>query len=345
MDLAVRPDNEASAVALAQTYVPNEAGQNVMVSQVYETTDNGVTWTPIGVPIDPNVVLRTIDVAKGDPNRLYVSGTHAFASPKTASLFVSTDKGMTWTEKVFPAAQYDPSTELVYIAAVDPSDIDRVYVRSNGNVMGGQSRLTVVTSASTTAQFTTARIFEVEAAPYGEKLGELLGFALSADGQKVYIGSQQEGLWMASASDLKFTKRSSKSVQCLATRGSELWACSAPVDGFVAGVSTDDGANFTPKLRLVGDLTGPIACDPNPAGAACTTDQNSSQCGPAYAYFCSYYCPPEAGTTTTGDGKGAPPSTSCSVSLPGIWRCGGGAILAASLAIVGGAVRRRRKRR
>ena len=103
------------------------------------------------------------------------------------------------------------------------------YVRSNGNVMGGQSRLTVVTSASTTAQFTTARIFEVEAAPYGEKLGELLGFALSADGQKVCMGFPQEGLWMASASDLKFTKRSSKSVQCLATRGSELWACSAPV--------------------------------------------------------------------------------------------------------------------
>ena len=37
-------------------------------------------------------------------------------------------------------------------------------------------------------------------------------------------------------------------VQCLATRGDELWTCSAEVSGFVLGVSTDDGATFTAKL-------------------------------------------------------------------------------------------------
>ena len=126
--------------------------------------------------------------------------------------------------------------------------------------------------------FTTAQDFDVEAGPLGFT-GELLGFAISADGSKIYVGTKEEGLWMAQTSDLKFTKKRQFNVQCLATRGNELWACAPAVDGFVVGVSTDDGANFTTKLPLIGDLTGAIACKANPAGAACGQDANSSQCG------------------------------------------------------------------
>jgi hypothetical protein len=347
VDLAVRPDNPASAVAMTRAYVTTDAGQTTMLTQVYETLDNGATWTPVGVPIDPNFVAHTIDVAKGDANRLYVSGTYDFETPKTAALIVSTDKGTSWTPQVFPPAQYDPGPEeSIYIGAVDPSDIDRVYVRSNGNIMGGWSRLTVVTSASTTAKFTTARTFEVDAAKSGEMTGELLGFALSPDGQKVYAGSQEDGLWVAAASDLKFTKKSSVIVQCLATRGSELWACSAAKSGFVVGMSTDDGAHFTSKLRLVGSVTGPIECPANTAGAACGTDQNASQCGPAYAKLCNDAppCGPLEGGTT-GDDPKSPSSSTCGCSFVGACRCGGGAIVAGSLALVGAAVRRRRKRK
>ncbi len=362
VDIAVRPDNQASAVAITKSYSETDAGQDAVTSQVYETTDNGVTWTPIGNPIDPTAtfVVQTIDVVPGDANRLYVSGTRGYGTAKNASLYVSTDKGQTWKEQVFPAAQYDYNTEdSVYIAAIDPSNIDRVYLRSSGIVTGGRSRLTVVNSASTTPQFATAQIFEVEAGMSGEMTGELLGFALSSDGQKVYVGTKEDGLWEASASDLKFTKKSSIIVQCLATRGNELWACSAAVSGFVAGVSTDDGATFTAKLPLIGDLTGPIACAPNAAGAACSATQNSSQCGPAFQTFClQNTCGPAGdggtttptgdGGTTTGDDEGKPASQSssmCSVSFVGICRCWGGAMFAGSLAVLGVAARRRRKRR
>jgi len=354
-DIAVRPDNPASAVAITRQYMTTDAGAAVTLSQVFETTDNGTTWTAIGKPIDPSVVVQTIDVAKTDPNRLYVSGTRGYGALKTAMLWVSTDKGMTWSEKDLPSAQYDPTTEdSIYIGAIDPSNIDRLYIRSSGLTTGGQSRLTVVNGASTASpMFSTARIFEVEAGFAGEMTGELLGLALSADGSKIYVGTKEDGLWMASTSDLKFTKKSPIVVQCLATRGSELWACSAEVSGFIAGVSTDDGATFTPKLPLLGALTGPIACAPgsNEAGAACHTAQNSSQCGPAYNTFCSYYScgVPDCGT---GDNEGKPPppksssssSSSCDVSFAGICRCGGGAALAAAFAIAGVAVRRRRRR-
>jgi photosystem II stability/assembly factor-like uncharacterized protein len=351
-DVAVRPDNPASAVVITRQYMITDAGTVTTYSQAFETTDNGTTWTAIGVPIDPDVVVQTIDVAKGDPNRLYVSGTRGYGAMKTAVLYVSTDKGMNWSHRDLPSAQYDPTTEdSIYIGAIDPSNIDRVYIRSSGLTTGGQSRLTVVDGASTASPtFSTARIFEVEAAFTGGMTGELLGFALSADGSKIYVGSKEDGLWMASKSDLKFTKKSSIIVQCLATRGNELWACSAEVSGFIAGVSIDDGATFTPKLPCLGALTGPIACAPgsNEAGAACHTAQNSSQCGPAYENFCSYY---SCGINEcgTGDNEGKPPpspsksSSSCDVSFVGICRCGGGAVLAAAFAIAGVAVRRRRR--
>jgi photosystem II stability/assembly factor-like uncharacterized protein len=345
-DIAVRPDNPASAVAITRTYQLTDSAVENIYSQVFETTDNGMTWTAIGVPIDPAVTVTTIDVAKTDPNRLYVSGTRGFGSMKTASLFVSTDKGMTWTEQALPAAEFDPTTEdAIYIGAIDPTSADRVYIRSSGLVTGGRSRLTVFTRTPTPA-FSTADIFDVEAGFSGEITGELLGLALSTDGSKIYIGTKEEGLWTAATSDMKFTKKSSVIVQCLATRGNELWACSAEVSGFVAGVSTDDGATFTPKLPVLGALTGPIACaaSANDSGAACNTMQNSSQCGPAYATFCAYYgCgEPEGGT---GDEDSAPPARStsqCDVSLLG---GGGGAMLAGTVALFGIALQRRRKRR
>jgi photosystem II stability/assembly factor-like uncharacterized protein len=352
VDIAVRPDNPASAVAITGSYVMGDGALAVTYSQVFETTDNGGTWTAIGTPIDPDVAVFTIDVAKGDPNRLYVSGARGLGTFRTASLLVSTDKGMTWSEKHLPAAQYDATTEdAIYIGAIDPSNIDRVYIRSSGLVTGGRSRLTVVNGASTASPtFTTARIFEVEGGFAGEMTGELLGLALSADGSKVYVGTKEDGLWMASASDLKFTKKSSKVIQCLATRGNELWACSAEVSCFILGVSTDDGATFTPKLPTLGALTGPIACAPgsNEAGAACNTNQNSSECGPAYQNFCGFYgCGiPEGGTACDSEGKPPPPSSSmCDVSLVGICRCGGGALFAGAIAVVGVALRRRRRRR
>ncbi len=359
-DIAVRPDTPASAVAITRQYVQTDAAQEQTVSQVYETTDNGSTWSPIGTPIDPTVVVQTLDVTKGDPNRIYVSGTRSFGSGKTASLFVSTNKGMTWTEQKLPAAQYDPTSEdSIYIGAIDPSNADTVYMRSSGLVTGGQSRLTVVTNASSAKPtFTTARIFDVEAGFSGESTGELLGLALSSDGSKVYVGTKEEGLWMASASDLKFTKKSNIVVQCLATRGTELWACSAEVSGFILGVSTDDGATFTSKLPLLGALTGPIACAPNQgeAGVGCHASANSSDCETAYETFCDNFgCGiPEGGAGSsssggTGDAEGKPaPSSSsstCDVSFVGICRCGGGAMFAGSIAIAAVAIRRRRRRR
>ncbi len=189
-----------------------------------------------------------------------------------------------------------------------------------------------------TATFRGEHTFVVEA---GMGLsGQMLGFALSPDGTKIYIGSQEDGLWSASTTDFVFTKKSSIDVQCLATRNDELWVCSAAASGyFIAGVSTDEGATFTPKLPLIGTLTGPIACAPNPQGAACNTDQNSSQCSAAFQAFC-------VTNSCSAPSTASPKSSSCDVargSAPSPTMLLGG--LAAVGAISGMALRRRRNKR
>jgi hypothetical protein len=63
-------------------------------------------------------------------------------------------------------------------------------------------------------------------------------------------------------------------VQCLAFQGSRLLACSDEVSGFVVGASTDDGASFTPLLRL-SCVRGPLACGEGQYGRQVVTNRPS----------------------------------------------------------------------
>ena len=372
VDVAVRPDVPSGAVAITGTYLPSDSSVAQMSNQVFQTTDTGKTWAAIGVPLDPNVSVTTIDVTKTDPNRIYVTGTRGFGSTRTASLFVSRDLGNTWAEKPIP--QFNPDQELsIYIGAIDPTNADRVYLRSNGTLTGGQSRVYFTsnggadsgTTFSMSSSLPDEGGFDVEEAGMFDVTGELLGFALSPDGSKIYIGTVESGLWVANTSDMMFTQKNAKvRVKCLATRNSELWACSDVTSGFVVGESLDDGATFTSKMQYVSSICGPIDCAPNPGGPlGCGATANGLSCGPVYEGFCSLndqagVCgtcgsdggpPRDAGNAgssgggagdagrTTGDAGGS--SSSCGCSVVG----GGGATgIGAGLALAAMALQRRR---
>jgi MYXO-CTERM domain-containing protein len=290
-DLVVRPDAPDVVLAVTSTQLQQDAGGGTS-SQVFESTDDGSTWNPLGAPLDPGIVIQTIDVVRGDPKRIYLSGTRVIAAKKTASLLVSNDTGATWTEHPLP--QFDPSNEeFIWIAAVDPVDANRIYVRSNAPVNpGGKSRLYVTTDGGNSFQM----LLEFNVPPYmnypnvaTSGIGELLGFALSPDGSKVYAGSKESGLFMAAKSDLMFRHvNSAIHIECLATRGSELWACADAVSGFIVGVSTDDGAHFCPKMQQVYSLTGPIACPGTATTLGCGATVNASDCQASFDAVCAY---------------------------------------------------------
>jgi hypothetical protein len=377
IDVAVRPDSPSSAVAITGTYRQTDSATDDLYSQVFETTDDGKTWAPIGNPLDPNVTVTTIDVTKTDPQRLYVSATRGLGSLRTASLFVSDDRGSTWVEKQVP--QFDATRELsIYIGAVDPTDADRVYLRSSALVTGGLSRVFYATNAGADAGTTFSLAaslpdqggFNVEAGSQTDITGELLGLALSPDGSKIFVGTIEAGLWEANTSDMVFRQKNPNvRVKCLATRDQELWACSDISSGFVVGESLDDGATFMSKMKYVSSLCGPIECTPNPGGTlGCGATDNGSSCGAAYQSFCELDDQAQVCGTCGGDGGslvdagGAPPmgdggagqadagtapgasqgSSSCGCSVVG----GSGATgLAAGLALAAMTLQRRRSSR
>jgi|SRR6478736_247191 len=242
IDLTVRQAGATQALALVW-----DAQQLGYSSRILASVDDGRTFLPYGTPIDPAVLVTTIDVAPSDPHRVYASGTRSADGVRSALLFSSEDDGQHWSEHQLP---FDPKLEQgVYIAAVDPQDADTVYLRTSSATVG---RLLVTHDAG-----------EHASAVYS---GSLLSFALSPDGKQLYFGGE-DGLHAGLARDSKFEQRASIRVLCLAATTDTVYACSDEHSGFTIGASTDGGLSFEPLLHLE-TVRGPLSC----SAAECETD-------------------------------------------------------------------------
>jgi uncharacterized membrane protein YgcG len=260
-DLVVHQENPSIIDTITNTFSPTvDMGDAGYSHGFFESIDNGMTWTQFGTDPDDSADVTTIEVAPSDPSRIYVSGFHGSGMTRTTSLYVSKDKGMTWTEHQTP---FNPSTETaVYIAAVDPNDEDLVYLRTEG-----ASRLIVSMDGGQT--FMSSK----------QLMGQMVGFALSPDGSKIYLGGVGDGLWVGDKATLTFVQTNSLvHIQCLATQGTDLWACADEPSCFVAGVSHDDGKTFTAKMHLL-SIQAPLQCPADSGAAFCS--------GPPFVSLCS----------------------------------------------------------
>ena len=255
VDLVVRPDNPATSLVMTNKFSKaDDAGDALFQSDIFVATDDGKTWAPLGPSLDPTVLFETLEVAASDPTRVYVSGVRGNGASEQGVVLVSKDTGQTWKEYPVPL---DVSTERApFISAVDPKNPERVYVRTKGSV---GSRLLVSDDGAQTwrevLKFTS----------------DMLGFAISDDGTKVWAGGPKDVLHQATAAALTFTQTSPIAIQCLAASGANLYACSNEVGGFIVGASKDDGASFAPLLHLYG-VRGPLACGPQTSQAKCVPD-------------------------------------------------------------------------
>src|SRR5207253_754921 len=98
----------------------DDAGALFFSSQLFETKDEGVTFTQIGQDLDASLLGYTIDLAKSDPQRIYVSAARNPSTP-TGVLLTSKDRGLTYTETAIPV---EDTERGFYIAAVDPNNAD-----------------------------------------------------------------------------------------------------------------------------------------------------------------------------------------------------------------------------
>ncbi len=194
VDIVLRPDAPHTVFGLTSTYVTaNDAGAAIYEARLFETTDDGANWAPVGVPIDPSVLSETVEVAKSNPHRFYISAVKGAGATATGLLYVSDNDGASWAEHQVPL---DLKNERApFIAAVDPANADRIYVRTGGGSMS--SRLLVSDDAGITFRAVYTGM-------------PMLGFALSPDGSTVFLGGG-DGLFMRRRGDGRRQRRGTRS--------------------------------------------------------------------------------------------------------------------------------------
>ena len=321
IDVSVLKSAPKSAVALTSTGA-TDAGFFVVVAA---SKDDGKTWTQQGAAIPDDFTSETLDVAPSNPKRIYVSGFHG--TPHVAAIERSDDDGASWQRLDIPLA----NGAAPYIAAIDPTDADVVYVRVD---LDGPDALLVTRDAGKT--WSNA---------YGAK-GDLLGFALSPDGSRVALGGTKDGLRVAGKGDLAFVKTSDVATRCLTWTKDGLFVCASEFpDGFTAAVTIDEGKTYTPLYHLT-DLTQ-LSC---PAGTSTARECPSQWDNVVLTLGIGDDAGPldDAGPADTGKPPGknpvgpAPASGGCGCGLVGVTAPLGGG-LAASLALLAVAARRRRR--
>jgi photosystem II stability/assembly factor-like uncharacterized protein len=260
VDLTLASDNPYTVYAVTSDYTgttPAPDRLDQFANQIHVSTDDGGHWSDLGSALDPSLIPKTIEVAPSDPNRIYVSARVGNKGAPIGALLVSKDKGQTWTQKMIPLD--DGIEPGAFIAAIDPHDPDRVYVRtrSGSDVEESSSGMDppgkVLVTDNAGDQWTTRYT----------GTGEITGFALSDDGGTVYVGTKKDGLLYASTSDFMFHQTQTVPITCLKYQAGKLWVCGLePRSSFSIGTSTDNGATITTVARLC-DLPGPQACVSN----------------------------------------------------------------------------------
>lgn len=261
IDLTSRPSTPGNVVAFASSYAgQDDAGLIFFRSTLFETKDEGKSFTALPATFASSLLGETVDVTPSDPDRIYVSAVRDPGTTTTAYMLTSTDHGKSFVEHPIPLVQGE---HAAFIAAVDPLNADRVYVRTSSSV-DMPTRLLVSDDAGATFR----SVFTAT--------GALLGFALSSDGKKVYVGGPKDGLQVASTTDFAFAQKSKVEVQCLKLADDGLWTCSSEKSGFVLGLTKDEGATFDTKLHFC-DIRGPLTC---PAGTTTNTECSLGGTGP-----------------------------------------------------------------
>ncbi len=269
-DFAIDPSNRQRVLALLDTAI--DGG---LVSQVYESSDGGRSFSPLGVPL-PAVDLTftlTIDVARSNADRLYVTA----ANRQSRGVLVrSDDRGASWKTSAIPS---EPG-EFAYLAAVHPANADRLYVRTDVWTLNDEGVLEEGNDALLYSEDGGRNWREIHRAR-----AKLFGFALSPDASEVLLGYGDPvsplgavdpaalGLYRG-ASTGNFTKVFEGPVSCVSLTATGVYACISQLErGFALGFSpTANLASvdpFTPLLRL-SDVKGPLACPACSSAAACS---------------------------------------------------------------------------
>ncbi len=226
-------------------------------NELLRSEDDGGTWEPTSEPIGTHLFERIV-LAPSNPDILYVTGVTpaTVETPRSPIFFFSEDGGTTWEQRDF---EFEEGDTNLFVLGVDPSDSQRIYLRTRGD-------------QSTSAPFDRLVVSE----DGGETFEMLLrvrsldGFVFDDDGNAFVaagwppddITERERGLWTIPAGGTLTQVNDEISAGCLTFARGALYLCGDEVrDGFSLARSTDGGESFEPIMKIT-DLAGPISCGP-----------------------------------------------------------------------------------
>jgi hypothetical protein len=247
--------------------VETESIDGSLVIDLQRSQDAGVTWAKIGKPLPLSQVM-TIDLDPTDATHIVATGL----APSGGGVFLSSpDSGDTWTSTPIPNTD---DTAFPYIAAINPSDPNKIYVRTDSWILpAGAPELVANDALLYTANggATWTNVLQQSA--------KLFGFALSPDGTQVAAGYGDPvesgfdvdptvtGIYVASTADHQFTPVFSGAVSCLTWTAAGTYACLqqnasgslTELGIFDSGLSSPDAGTPRPLMTMA-DVGGPPPC-------------------------------------------------------------------------------------
>lgn len=275
-DFALAPSSPGRVVAIVVS-TPADAEP---YSQLHGSDDDGLTWQAIGKPLP--AVMRTpltVDVAPSDSNRVYLSG---LGLGEAGVLLRSDDGGESFAIFALPT---DPAqAEYPYIAAVDPENPDRLYVRTDAWRYDAETGSSHANDALVYSDDGGASFVELMRAA-----GKLFGFAFSPDGDELLLGYGDPlepggirftkpdalGMYGARKGTSAFEKRYAGSVSCLTWSERGIYACTHESEtGFSLGAIADTTFDLAAPavlepLLVLADVVGPVECPACSAAGVC----------------------------------------------------------------------------
>lgn len=233
IDATAEPSDPGRALFLSHS-LDSSSQVKVLLAEQGQTE-----LTQLGQPLGTALAPQTLEVAPSDPARLYVT---VINNDLSTSLLRSEDRGESW--QAFPISPHE--TVPAYIAAIDPNDADRVYLR-----LDGDSTDYLLTTDDGGESFSERFSFD----------HDMLGFALSPDGSQIALGGPDAGILVADTTSFDFTPSPAPitSLTCLKWTAQGLLACAHEnADHFTLARSDDAGQSFKPLFHLQ-DLA-PLSC-------------------------------------------------------------------------------------
>ncbi len=217
-------------------------------SAVFRSLDGGASFTRLAEA--PETAFGTVEIAPSDLSRLWLT---ARTKAARSVVYRSDDGGKTLVEVTAL-----PRPEEAYVAAVDPTNPDRVFVR-----LAYQDASFLTRSAAYRTDDAGKTWSLVADVP-----GHMLGFAIDPSGKKVFLGGPDAGLLRSLDGGAPVSISTAK-VRCLRHHEGRLYAClGSSASTFGVAASCDEGATF-PTIVDLPSLTNAGTCASGTTGAVC----------------------------------------------------------------------------